>query len=187
MKTEDLVKAEAPDVVIVATGAKPLILPIKGIENPDIISGSDLLEGKRVAGNKVLVVGGGMIGSETAAFLGEQEHDVTVIEYRDTVGADVIHEHRVFLMKDFREYGIGEITGAKVVEFFSDGVAYETEDGERHEIRGFDSVVLSMGYRNYNPFEGKELAKETYVIGDAIRARRALDATQEAYEVAMKL
>ncbi len=54
-----------------------------------------------------------MVGCETAAFLGEQNHEVTVIEFRDTVGADVIHEHRVYLMKDFEEYGIGQITGAK--------------------------------------------------------------------------
>ena len=44
-----------------------------------------------------------MVGCETAAFLGEQNHDVTVIEFRDTVGADVIHEHRVYLMKDFED------------------------------------------------------------------------------------
>ena len=75
----------------------------RGIDNPAIIHGSDLLDGKRAAGKKVLVVGGGMVGCETAAFLGEQNHDVTVIEFRDTVGADVIHEHRVYLMKDFED------------------------------------------------------------------------------------
>lgn len=187
--TEDLVKQEKPDAVIVATGSRTLILPIEGIDNPDIIAGSDLLDGRRAAGKKVLVVGGGMVGCETAAFLGEQEHEVTVIEYRDTVGADVIHEHRVFLMKDFKEYGIREITGAKVCRFYSDGVAYETADGELHETRGYDSVILSMGYRNYNPLGDKieKLVPETYVIGDAVRARRALDATKEAYEAAMKL
>ena len=89
-----------------------------------------------------------MVGCETAAFLGEQNHEVTVIEFRDTVGADVIHEHRVYLMKDFEEYGIGQITGAKVCRFFEDGVEYETADGEHHRARGNDSVVLSMGYRN---------------------------------------
>ena len=41
-----------------------------------------------------------MVGCETAAFLGEQEHDVTVIEFRDTVGADVIHEHRVYRLDE---------------------------------------------------------------------------------------
>ena len=140
-----------------------------------------MLEGKRAAGKKVLVVGGGMVGCETAAFLGEQNHEVTVIEFRDTVGADVIHEHRVYLMKDFEEYGIGQITGAKVCRFF--------EDGEHHEARGYDSVALSMGYRNYNSLEEqvKAIVPDTYVIGDRIRARRALDATKEAYDVASQI
>lgn len=185
----EMVKAENPDAVIVSTGSKTLILPIEGIDNPAIIHGSDLLEGKRAAGKKVLVVGGGMVGCETAAFLGEQEHDVTVIEFRDTVGADVIHEHRVFLMEDFKNYGIKEITSAKVCKFFDDGVEYESPDGTRHEARGYDSVVLSMGFRNYNPFaeELEALGQEVYVVGDATRARRALDATKEAFEAAMKL
>ncbi len=187
--TADLIKEEKPDSVILATGSKTLILPIEGIDNPAIIHGSDLLEGKRAAGKNVLVVGGGMVGCETAAFLGEQEHDVTVIEFRDTVGADVIHEHRVYLMEDFENYGIKEITGAKVCKFFEDGVEYETADGTHHEARGYDSVILSMGYRNYNPLEEavRELVPDTYVIGDAIKARRALDATKEAYEVASQL
>ena len=172
-----------------ASGSRTLILPIEGIDNPAIIHGSDLLDGKRAAGKKVLVVGGGMVGCETAAFLGEQNHDVTVIEFRDTVGADVIHEHRVYLMKDFEDYKIKEITGAKVCKFYEDGVEYETADGQRHESRGYDSVILSMGFRNYNPFgeEIKAIVPDTYVIGDATRARRALDATKEAYEVASTL
>lgn len=185
----DLVKAEQPDAVVVSTGSKTLILPIEGIDNPAIIHGSDLLEGKRAAGKKVLVVGGGMVGCETAAFLGEQQHDVTVIEFRDTVGADVIHEHRVFLMEDFENYDIKEITSAKVCKFFEDGVEYESPDGTRHEARGYDSVILSMGFRNYNPFaeQLEELGKEVYVVGDATRARRALDATKEAFAAAMQI
>lgn len=187
--TLDFIKEERPDAVIIASGSKTLILPIEGIDMPSIIHGSDLLEGKRSAGKKVLVVGGGMVGCETAAFLGEQNHDVTVIEFRDTVGADVIHEHRIYLMEDFKNYGIKEITGAKVCKFFEDGVEYETADGIHHETRGYDSVVLSMGFRNYNPFgeEINDIVPETYVIGDAIRARRALDATKEAYEIASQL
>ena len=187
--TLDMIKSENPDAVIIATGAKNLKPAIPGIDNPDLINGSDILEGTKAAGKKVLVVGGGMVGSETAAFLGEQQHDVSVIEFRDEIGADVIHEHKIFLMRDFEEYNIKGYTGAKVCEFFSDGVRYETADGCQHMLRGFDSVVLSMGFRNYNPFadEIEKLSIEHYVIGDAVRARRAIDATQEAYEIAVKL
>jgi 2,4-dienoyl-CoA reductase-like NADH-dependent reductase (Old Yellow Enzyme family)/thioredoxin reductase len=187
--TLDLVKAEKPDAVIVASGSKTLILPIEGINDPAIVHGSDCLDGKREIGEKVLVVGGGMVGCETAEFLAEKRHDVTVIEFRDTVGADVIHEHRVYLMEGFEKYGVKEITGAKVCQFFPDGVAYETADGEHHETRGYDTVVLSMGFRNNDTLSEaiKEIVPDTFVCGDAIRARRALDATKEAYEVASQI
>lgn len=187
--TLDLIQKENPDAVIVATGAKPLVLPIEGIDQPEILSGSDVLDGKCAPGKKVLVVGGGMVGCEIAALLGEQEHEVSVIELRDEIGADVIKEHKIYLMKDFAQYQIGQITGAKVCRFYKDGVAYETADGRMQETRGYDSVVLAMGYKNYNPLGAgiEALGKEVYVIGDAVQARRALDATREAYEVATKL
>ncbi len=185
----EFIKQENPDSIVVATGSKPLVLDIKGITNEAIISGSDILDGKQQAGKKVLVVGGGMVGCETAAFLGERGHDVDVIEFRDTCAADVIHEHRVYLMHDFEEYNIGQITSAKVVEFFEDGVAYENPNGERIELKEYDTVVLSMGFRNYNPFgeQLQDLGKEFFVIGDAIKARRALDATEEAYATAIQI
>ena len=60
-----------------------------------------LREGTRPIGHKVLVVGGGMVGAETADFLAEQGHEVAIIEMRDAIGPDVIHEHRIFLMEAF--------------------------------------------------------------------------------------
>lgn len=187
--TLELIRKENPDAVIVATGAKPLLLPIEGIDQPEILSGSAVLDGTCAPGKKVLVVGGGMVGCEIAALLGEQEHEVDVIELRGEIGADVIREHKIYLMKDFEQYRIGQITGAKVCRFYKDGVEYESADGTRQEARGYDSVVLAMGYRSFNPFAGQieKLGKEVYVIGDASQARRALDATSEAYQAAIRL
>ena len=187
--TPEMVSTEAPEVVIICTGSIPLVLNIPGIHDSGLIHAVDLLDGKDSCGKKVLVVGGGMVGAETADFLGEQGHDVTVIELRDAVAADVMSEHRIFLMKDFKEYNIKTVTGAKVAKFFEGGVAYTDCEGKDHLLDGFDSVVLSMGSRNYDPIseEVKKIVKETYVIGDATRARKALDATAEAFETAMKI
>lgn len=187
--TIDLIKEINPDSAIIATGATPLVLPIPGINDTGIIHAINLLDGKESCGKKVLVVGGGLVGAETAAFLGEQEHDVTVIEMRDAVAADVASEHRKYLMKDFEEYKIKTITGAKVSQFVEDGVNYALEDGSEHEAHGFDSVVLAMGSRNYDPLSEnvKEIIKDTYVIGDAVKARRALNATVEALDVALSI
>ncbi|MFR5733771.1 MAG: FAD-dependent oxidoreductase [Clostridium sp.] len=84
-----------------------------------------MLDGTRAhRGKRSLVVGGGMVGCEIAALLGEQEHEVDVIELRGEIGADVIREHKIYLMKDFEQYRIGQITGAKVCRFYKDGVEY---------------------------------------------------------------
>lgn len=187
--TPELIKNENPDAVVIATGAKPLVLPIKGINDSGLVHAVDVLEGNEVCGKKVLVVGGGMVGSETAAFLGELGHDVSVVELRDEIGADVISEHRKYLMKDFEEYKIKTITGAKVARFFEGGVSYSVTDGMEQSIEGFDTVVLAMGSRNYDPLseEVKKILEDVYVVGDAFKARRALDATAEALEVALSI
>lgn len=202
--TAEMIKADTPDAVVLATGSETLILPfIKGIQNPDIVHGVDCLDGSRPVGHKVLVVGGGMVGAETAEFLAEQGHDVSVIEMRHEIGPDVIHEHRIFLMEGLEKYGVQKITDAAVSEIFSDGVSYKNaadkSDETLYEARGFDTVVLSMGFSSrYTHREGqevvydfadelREIVPEVHVVGDAVRARRALDATKEAYDVALKL
>ena len=202
--TAQMLKEDTPDAVILATGSETLVLPfIKGIHNPDIVYGVDCLEGTRPVGHKVLVVGGGMVGAETADFLAEQGHEVSVIEMRDAIGPDVIHEHRIFLMEAFEKYGIEQITSAAVSEIFSDGVSYKNaadkSDETIYEARGFDTVVLSMGFSSRYTHrdcqnvvydfadELKDIVPEVHVVGDAVRARRALDATKEAYDVALKL
>ena len=150
---------------------------------------ADVLEGNVKPGKRVLVVGGGMVGCEVADFLGELGHQVSIVELRDELGADVIPEHRKFLMKELNEYQVQGITGAKVTEFHEDGVSYVLENGTEGRVEQVDTVVLAMGYRNYDPLsqEIKVFAKEVFVIGDSVRARRAMDATKEAFETAMMI
>lgn len=85
--------------------------------------------------------------------------------------------------------GCEGVTGATVTQFFTDGVSYALKDGTEGRLSGFDTVVLAMGYRNNDPLseEVKKLVKETYVIGDAVKARKALDATEEALHAAMQI
>lgn len=183
------VRHTSPDEVVVATGARPLMLPIEGIEDPALVLGGDVLEGTRTVGQRVCVVGGGMVGCEIADFLGELRHEVCIVEYRDTLGADMIEEHRKLLMHNLDEYHVQSYTGAQVCRFFPDGVQYKSPDGTAHELRGFDSVVLAMGYCKNDTLSAQiqEAGFSTHAIGDAVQARRALDATSEAFEVACKL
>ena len=84
--TPAMVAEAKPDAVIVATGSNPLVLPIPGINDTGVIHAGDLLDGKASVGKKVLVVGGGMVGLETAHYLC-QDNQVTIIEMTARAGS----------------------------------------------------------------------------------------------------
>jgi 2,4-dienoyl-CoA reductase-like NADH-dependent reductase (Old Yellow Enzyme family)/thioredoxin reductase len=186
--TEDLIMKENPDVVILATGGVPLVPNIKGIDNPKFVKAVDILEGKKEAGMNVLIVGGGMVGVETADFLGEHYHNVTIVEMLPEIARDEQDAVKYFLMERLNKYGVKSITSATVKEFLDDGVVYE-KDGKEEKLTGFDTIVLAMGAKAYNPLEEKIKGKvsEVYVVGDAVKARKALEAIEEAARVAVKI
>ncbi len=187
--TPERIKSMHPDAVILATGSNPLILPIPGLANCGYVTAQDLLEGKANAGKKALVVGGGMVGCEAAEFLCERDHDVTVIEMKDMIAGDVSNENRVFIFQDFARHSVQLVPGAKVGQFYQDGVSYTKADGTAGELRGFDTIVLAMGSRSYNPLE-EEVSKfaKTFVIGEAVKAPgNAMLATGEGLDAALSI
>lgn len=177
------VKDEQPDVLIIATGAKPLRPNIKGIENT--INAIDVLDGKVQCGKKALVIGGGLVGCETADFLGERGFEVAVVEGREDIAMDIISEHKIYLLKSFKENNIQVHTNSMVKEIKADGIIVDHQ-GQEETLSGFDSIVLALGSASYQPFE-ENLVKEHYVLGDATKARRAIDALREARELVIKI
>ena len=188
--TLESIMALRPDEVVVATGAQALVPPIPGIDDLSILRGGDVLKGKAYPGKNVLVAGGGMVGCEIADLLGELGYRVTVAEYRDTLAADMVAEHRAVVMRSFAEHGVRQVPNAKICRFHPDGIEYEdAQTGQRKELREFDSVVLAMGYAAHDVLS-EALAQRgvsVHAIGDAVRARRAIDALREAYELTMTL
>ncbi len=170
--TPELLKEFKADAAILATGSTPLILPIKGLSECGYITAQDMLDGKAQIGKRALVVGGGMVGCEAAEFLAERGHEVAIIEMKDTIGADVVPENKPFLFANFEKHNVDLRSGAKVGEFFTDGVSYSLADGTEGELRGFDNIILAMGSRSYNPLEEavKEYVPEVTVIGEAAKA-----------------
>lgn len=181
---DELIRSEKPDVVIIATGSSPLLPKIEGIENPKFVYASDVLDGKATVGQKVLIAGGGLIGAETAHFLGERNYNVTIVEKLLSIAADMQSNVRYFLMAELEKYKTIMVTGAEIKRFSDDGVFYD-KSGEAH-LEGFDTIVLAMGTQPYNPLEekAKELVKVVHVIGDAKKAGRANAATEDALRVA---
>lgn len=183
----DTLKELHADAIILATGSTPLILPISGLNESGYVTAQDMLLGKAEVGKKALVVGGGMVGCEAAEYLAERGHEVAIIEMKDVIAADVVPENRRYMFENFARNHVQLQPGAKVGQFYTDGVDYTMADGTSGSLRGFDSVVLAMGTRKYDPLSeaAASAAKEVVVIGEALQSPgNAVVVTKDAFEAA---
>lgn len=187
--TPSFVDLVAPDVVVDATGARPIRLSIPGGDRPNVTDAVAVLTGKAVPTGSVVVVGGGLVGLEAAEYLAERGVHVTVLEMLDRVGADLGQLRRICVMEALAAAGVEQVTGATVVQIKRRSVVVE-QGGETREVP-CDAVVVAVGSR---PDDHTVLAKHCaergiafHVVGDAVRARRALDAIAEANALARAL
>lgn len=187
---EMLLRSLAPDAIILATGSTPLLLPIPGLSDCGYVTAQDMLDGKAQMGKNVLVVGGGMVGCEAAEYLAERGHQVTVIEMKDVIAADVTPENRRYMFENFEENHVLLRPGAKVNQFYADGVDYALVDGSTGSLRGYDNIVLAMGSRSNTALKetAEKVAGQVLVIGEAAKAPgNAVLATGDALEAALKI
>ena len=187
---EAVLRSLSPDAIVLATGSNPLILRIPGLSECGFMTAQELLDGKRSAGRKALVVGGGMVGCEAAEFLAERGHEVSVIEMKDVIAADVTPESRRYMFEAFREHNVGLYPGAKVGQFYTDGVDYTLADGTPGSLRGFDSIVLAMGSRANAALKetAEAVCTQVLVIGEAAKAPgNAVTATTDALHAALQV
>ena len=187
---EMLLRSLAPDAIILATGSTPLILPIPGLSDCGYVTAQDMLDGKAQMGKRILVVGGGMVGCEAAEYLAERGHQVAVIEMKDVIAADVTPENRRYMFENFEENHVLLRPGAKVTQFYTDGVDYALADGTAGSLRGYDNIVLAMGSRSNTALKetAEKVAGQVLVIGEAAKAPgNAVLATGDALEAALKI
>lgn len=133
---EALLRSLSPDAITLATGSTPLVLPIPGLSDCDYVTAQDMLEGRAQMSKSVLVVGGGMVGCEAAEYLAERGHQVAIIEMKDIIAADVTPENRRYMFENFEANHVVLRPGAKVTQFYTDGVDYVLSDGSAGSLRG---------------------------------------------------
>lgn len=187
--TEDIIKASKPDAVIIATGAKPLVLPIKGMDGSNVVYAEDVLLGNVDVGQgPVVVCGGGEVGGETAHFLTQTCNDITLVEMRNDILNDMFPLMKMCLVDYIKESGIKVITDAKVAEISEDSVSYTDANGDLKSIPAA-TVVSAFGYKAYNPLEeiARKYCDNVQVVGCAVKAGNALTAVREGYEAALAI
>lgn len=182
----ETVSRERPDVVIVATGARPIIPAMPGVQGQNVVTAHDVLAGRAETGERVVVVGGGQVGIETAEFLAEKGKKVTILEMLDKLGPDLGVTVRWIVLRRMAERGIKALTGARVRKITSRGVTYE-KDGASQSLEAH-TVVLAVGAQaERRLLEELENKVEVYSVGDCVQPRKALEAIYEGAKVALRI
>lgn len=131
-----------------------------------------------------------MVGCEAAEYLAERGHEVAIIEMKDVIVADVVPENRKYMFENFEENHVQLYPGAKVGQFYADGVDYAKKDGTQGSLRRYDTLVLAMGTRKNDSLSEKvkEVVSQVVVIGEALQAPgNAVMATGNAFDAAMTI
>ncbi|MDH5419214.1 MAG: FAD-dependent oxidoreductase [Candidatus Bathyarchaeota archaeon] len=182
-----LVKRIKPDAVFIATGSVPTIPEIPGVKRDQVVTAHDLLAGRASVKERVVVIGGGMVGAETAETLAEEGKRVTILEMLGRIGIDMVPMAIQMLYQRLKKLGVTMITNAKVQEITEHGVVYE-KDGETRTVET-DSVVLAAGSKPnislIKALEGK--VAKIYAIGNAKETGNVLEAIHEASRTAREI
>ena len=178
--------SERPDFLFAATGGKPLIPKLPGIDGPGVVSGDDVLRGNVPDGKRIAVLGGGLIGCETAEYLATYRHkDVEIMEMREDVAIDLVKSRRSFMLKRMSDLGIKLHVNVKVKELALPDILVEDASGVT-ALHGFDGVVVAFGRRAerglIDQLAESDFNGKVYEIGDAQKPSFAIDAISGAAE-----
>jgi pyruvate/2-oxoglutarate dehydrogenase complex dihydrolipoamide dehydrogenase (E3) component len=181
----EVVEEERPDVGILATGAVPMSPDIPGIHGANVAMAEEVLTGRKEVGGEVIIVGGGMVGCETAEFLVQKGKKVTIVEMLGRMANDVVGTYRPFFLARLTKSGVRMETKAKVEEITDRGVRV-SRDGAV-EFFGGDTVVLAVGFKSNKRLaeELKDKVVSLYLVGDCVEPRKIKEAIEEGLRVGM--
>jgi len=186
--TEALLRDGKPDFVIMATGGEKLVPPVAGIDKAFVCDAWQILDGRVAPKKSALVIGGALIGMETADFLSEKGVEVTVVEMLKRSPVLKITSHGYMLHNRLREKNCRMYFGAEV-KAIGDGTVEIEAAGEKSTIGPVDQVVVAAGMKPTNNLKGvlENLKIPFAVVGDARSTRRILEAVEEGARAAWDL
>ncbi|MBQ6335343.1 MAG: FAD-dependent oxidoreductase [Erysipelotrichaceae bacterium] len=181
------IKKQEPDAIILATGTDESKPPIPGLEKA--ISSLEAIDDPKKLGEKVVIVGGGLVGCEIALDEANHGKDVTIVEALDDImaagGAGAPYPNKQMISDLFENKGVKVFTSTKLVEVSDEGAIVEKADGSK-ELFVADTVVSALGFRPTPNLkeEWAELNVPICEVGDATGAGTIMKAIWDAYEAA---
>jgi 2,4-dienoyl-CoA reductase-like NADH-dependent reductase (Old Yellow Enzyme family)/thioredoxin reductase len=186
--TVAMIEEFKPEVVILANGVRPLVPEIPGVDQAHIVQAGDVLESKVEVGNRVVVIGGELVGCETAEFLADKKKKVTVMRRGPEMALAVGASLRNFFLSRLLEKGVTLLTEIKYGEIVPGGIVVTTKEGEKKTVEA-DTVVLAAGSlpdtKLYQDLKGK--VPEIHCAGDCVAPRTIRDAIAEGYRLGLEI
>jgi 2,4-dienoyl-CoA reductase-like NADH-dependent reductase (Old Yellow Enzyme family)/thioredoxin reductase len=172
-----------PDRVIVATGSRPIIPPIPGLDDP--LTAAEVLTGRRRPGPRVLILGGGLVGIEIAELLAGRDHEVVVVELLAEIARDMETVTRKMTLQRLQKLPVTIHTSTRLARL-EDGEAIVVAEGSRAGVSlgSFDSVIVAVGHRSDDRLSAglERVGLDVTVVGDAMRPGQIIDATRAGYD-----
>ncbi|HEY5532084.1 MAG TPA: FAD-dependent oxidoreductase, partial [Candidatus Anoxymicrobiaceae bacterium] len=180
--TGDSVQIGNPDYVVLATGADPWVPDIPGIDHENVVDARELLLGRVTLASKVLILGAGPTGMETADYLAARGIKPTLLEMSEAPSLLSLTAHGYWLHKRLKEVGGTLILGAKVTRI-EDGAVYYEKGGVEQSLEPAGPIVTALGARSADGLreELDKLSVPYVAVGDASSSRRLLEAVHEGY------
>ena len=185
--SEAIISRDSPDAVIVATGSQAVIPDVPGIENINAMTCIEALLGKKKTGKSIVVVGGGLIGCETALWLSKQSKETTIVEILPelmTGGIPVPAMNRQMLLDLLTFYKVNTLTNTCIQQINRAAITVVTKTGYPEKVKA-DTVILACGLESENKLYQELNGKFThlYAVGDCQTPRNIMAAIWDGYEV----
>ncbi|MDR3321280.1 MAG: FAD-dependent oxidoreductase [Synergistaceae bacterium] len=179
--TDELIRAEKPDVLIAACGAEPVIPSIPGVDRSIVHHVTDLFKKNVHAGLKVVIIGGGMAGCEEGLGMAWDGKDVTIVEMKPELAKDAPFIYWKHLLAKLNE-SVHSYCFAKVLSIEENGVKIVDADG-RERLLEADTVLIAAGMRaTSEKYDGwRDLVEDVIVVGDCRRSSNILGAMRSGY------
>ncbi|MEG2543418.1 MAG: FAD-dependent oxidoreductase [Longicatena sp.] len=190
--TTDLIQNSQSDVVVIATGAREIIPPIKGIDQTKAIRAQQVLTKEVVIlGGNVLVVGGGIVGCEVCESLLHQklgELHITMIDMLDKIAKDMVPSNYGGMMERLNAAHVHMMPNTKLCQVNEDCATIE-RNGQSLQLEHLTHIIYACGSKSENSLyeKLKETCHEIYCIGDAKNPAQALEAVRDGIEIAIKI
>jgi 2,4-dienoyl-CoA reductase-like NADH-dependent reductase (Old Yellow Enzyme family)/thioredoxin reductase len=176
----ETVREANPDIVILATGSKPMLPPVAGIDNESVTTFDVALNGKHQGAQPTVIIGGGATGCEVAYHLSETGSSVTIVEVMPKIGGDLEAITKKILIRKLKENDVRILTEHRLLRVDKDGAVVAGVDEIERKIAA-DRVVVAIGIHPEDTIHQKirDLGYETHVIGDCLQPRSAKAAIYE--------